>query len=764
LQIPSYNDTAQSPSLSLELSWTLSEDESPFDDDSFQSLNSKGRDTRFQDRDPSRLNAEIETLLTQKLDLTDKHNKLSDQVELKEFRLTQLDQDLVRQRSELQEDIEKQQRKRNELEQEVRQMKLRLHLLSSDLKDDSVGQPQNFSSILRSLSADHAEDYSKGDVEMLTMRNGPQSSSNGMNERITPERLTYLESVEKLLNEEKSQRSQLESQCHSLERGMASTFIEKERMAHLETVEKSLTSEEARRSQLETRCLSLEKEMESLVLVQGQLAHFERVELNLTEEKTRRSELEARCLLLEQEVESTATQKEKAAFLKIYEDSLNQEQEFKSIASDMERLAHLKSIEKLLHDEKAQRSQLESRCQSLLEQEMKSCVLKKEELDRLDSVEKDLTEEKCRRSQLESRYQSLYSELKTITQEKGELVLQRETFLAEIQSLKGEIDSIREQASDSDSNEESSEKEKTEPSQYQKDSGSTVETAPVDQRQKDTVSTTSSADKENASATAEREKIRSHAEQMLSWADQAIKKRRGSLTQSVCSSIASSIGTEFRPAPVQPAPVRAPQPSAVLKTGKPPKMPPKPKPQGEQQPQIVISNLGNMDQIAGCTCETSAFSGNAEHVEFYLPKLGVACTCGFKKEPELAEQGNPCALEHILRPWQVEFLASLGIKEAVDFVHAYKNRGSGLAKEMRRWRRGKKLVSVKTKSCSIALHIWSRTCKSVSKAVQVQKASGVERLHRPDFMDVTIASDHGTVSTLGLGSVHNFDIASEVEL
>jgi hypothetical protein len=695
--------------------------------------------------------------LTQKLDLTDKHIQLSDQVELKEFQLSQLDQDLVRQKSELQEEVEKQHRKRDELEQEVRQMKLRIHLLSSDLKDDSTGQ-QNFSSILRSLSADHSE-HSQGDVEMHTM----SESSNGTSERITTERLTYLESVEKLLNEEKSQRSQLENRCHLLEQEMESTVIEKERLAHLETVEESLTSEEARRSQLETRCLSLEKEMESNTLAQGQLAHLESVELALTEERTRRSELEFRCQSLEQELKSIAEDKEQSAHLKLAEERLNEEkdqlnqletaeQEIKSIASDNERLAHLEFVGKLLNDERAQRSQLESRCQSL-EQEMKSSAITKEqELDRLDNVEKDLTEEKCLRSQLESRYQSLDHELKSIAREKGELSLQKETLLAEIKSLKAEIVSIREQVSDSDSNEEPSspsESAKTESSQDQKGGSLTVKTTSVDQRKKDTGN--ANAGKENASATAEREKkIRLHAEQMLSWADQAIEKRRGSM-QSVCSSVASSIGTEFRPTPVQPAPaVRAPQPSAALKSGKPPKMPPRPKPQGEQQ--IVISNLENMDQIAGCTCETSAFSGNTEHVDFYLPKLGVACTCGKEKEPELAEGDNPCALEHILRPWQAAFLASLGIKEAVDFVHAYNNRGNALAKDMRRWRRVKCLVSVKTKSCSIALHIWSRTCKSVVKAVQVQKANGVERLRRPDFMDVTIASDSCSVSTLGLGS------------
>lgn len=762
----SYNETALSPTLSLNLSLSASEDESVADDDSYQSLNSKGRDTRYQDQETSRLNIEIETLLTKKLDLADKLVELSDQVVLKETRSSQLDQDLVRQQSDLQEEIEKQERKRDELEHEVDQMKLRIHLLSSDLKDDSSGQ-HNFSSILRSLSADHSED-SQGEVEMRTIRDVPQMS-NGMNARITMERLAHLENIEKELNEEKTRGSQLETRCQSLEQEIESIVVEKERLAHLESVEQGLIAEKAQRSQLETRCQSLEKEVKSIAIAQEQLAHLESVEKELTEEKGRRSKLETRCQSLEQEINCIAIGKEQfSAAIKQEQDAEKWqasqletkfqtiEQEAKSIASDEERLAHHESVEKgLPNEEKAQQGQLETRSQSPLEQEHESIVLEaKELLDSLESVETHLTGEKDRKSQLETRCQSLEHELKSIAQEKGELSLQNETLLAEVQSLKSEMDSIREVASDTDSNEEPSEAEKSESLNEQKRGYLIVPTVSGDKQQLNTANT----NKENAhaSATAEREKIRSHAEQMLSWAEKAIE-RRGS-SRSVCSSVGSSIGTEFKPVPVQPAPVRG-----QLNVGKPPKMPPKPRVQVDQQ-QIVISNLGKMDTIVGCTCETSAFSGNSEHTEFYLPKLGVACSCGKKKEPEPAEGSNPCALDNILRQWQVDFLASIGVKDAVEFVHAYNNRGYALAKEMRRWRRGKNMVSVKTKSCNIALHIWSRTCKSVVKAVQVQKANGVKRPRRPDFMDITLSSDNGSVSTMGLGSVNNFDSASEVEL
>jgi hypothetical protein len=153
-----------------------------------------------------------------------------------------------------------------------------------------------------------------------------------------------------------------------------------------------------------------------------------------------------------------------------------------------------------------------------------------------------------------------------------------------------------------------------------------------------------------------------------------------------------------------------------------------------------------------CTCHDSLFSGNAEHVEFYLPKLGMACGCGHYKEESPSEIGeDPTVLAHILRPWQVEFLSTLNLRTGIDLVHAYNQRGNELAKEMRKWRKEKKLPSVKTKSCHVALHIWSRTCKAVVRSVRKQRAQGAKVFKRPEFLE--LSTDVRTISTLGYGSI-----------
>jgi hypothetical protein len=169
--------------------------------------------------------------------------------------------------------------------------------------------------------------------------------------------------------------------------------------------------------------------------------------------------------------------------------------------------------------------------------------------------------------------------------------------------------------------------------------------------------------------------------------------------------------------------------------------------------------ISNMNDATRCTCEAAMFSSNLEHVDFYLPILGVSCTCGKQKQPQQPEQSvsaplDPCALEFILRPWQVEFLNSVGITGAVEFVHAFTQRGAVLATQMRKWRRQKGMLSVKTKSCRVALHIWHRTCKSVIRYVREQQARGVTELQRPDFLEITIHDD-ATISTLGGGSACN---------
>jgi len=172
---------------------------------------------------------------------------------------------------------------------------------------------------------------------------------------------------------------------------------------------------------------------------------------------------------------------------------------------------------------------------------------------------------------------------------------------------------------------------------------------------------------------------------------------------------------------------------------------------------IVISNI---DEAGKCRCEESMFGGNAEHVEFYLPQLGVSCTCGRSNAVAstaefFVKTSDMYALGNILRPWQVEFLASRGIHGAVEFVHIFKQRGHLLAKDLRRWRKEKRLPTVRTKACRVALHIWHRTCKSVIKYAREQEMRGTQKPQKPDFLQVSFTGDMNSVSTLGIGSVFN---------
>ncbi|CAB9506025.1 Kinesin-like protein [Seminavis robusta] len=231
--------------------------------------------------------------------------------------------------------------------------------------------------------------------------------------------------------------------------------------------------------------------------------------------------------------------------------------------------------------------------------------------------------------------------------------------------------------------------------------------------------------------------IRIKAQRMLQLADAAIVANDVKST-STCSSAAS----QFRP-------------RASAESGKD---------AGTSQPMdkvlqpvssansVEITNLNAVfDNTRQCTCASAMFAQNAEHVEFYLPKIVVGCTCG--KQPKKVEDDrlNPCALDSILRPWQVAFLASQGITDAVGLVHAGSHRGSALAKEMRKWRSQQGLPSIRTGSCSVALHIWERTCRQILSSVRKQKAQGVLVPKRPEFLELNTSEHENNTAVSSLG-------------
>ena len=242
----------------------------------------------------------------------------------------------------------------------------------------------------------------------------------------------------------------------------------------------------------------------------------------------------------------------------------------------------------------------------------------------------------------------------------------------------------------------------------------------------------------NDNISSDHEKIRSHAERLLNWADEAIDRNRNSNdVDQTCSGSSSttSDGTDLRPL--------RPSENSTCPIFRARNM------AEDMENQFYISNMKNMEttpSMNGCPCEESVFSKQPEVIDFYLPKLGLCCSCGRKDTVQLIGS-DPCRIENILRDWQVQFCITNKIETAVDLIHAFTQNSNQLAKQMRVWRKGKGMRAVKTKSCSIALRIWARTCKTVIKTMQNQKDKG--KISRPEFLDVALSSDTFSVSTLG---------------
>jgi len=459
------------------------------------------------------------------------------------------------------------------------------------------------------------------------------------------------------------------------------------------------------------------------------------------------------------------------------------------LSSATTRTAELENIEKVLRKQvdelyKDQMHEREYRAQSLKDLE----ALMRE----TDKLKKERDEARIGAAFCQKEIDSLLEETETLKKERGEarreaFIREEEkvTLMAETVMLKKERDEARIKAAvhqdRKDELEESgrgrddlitelrqelSESQHT-LTKHQRSQYAPSVAAPVTRDLKDTASVTS--DSVNSALTddpvfafrkgettdqnsSSYKDIRVHAAKMLFYANQAIEKGRSS--RSVASSVGSSIATEFKPdlRDIQIS-VKA---SAVSASGKPPRAS---KP-GDTENQVVISNMDHVATSTNvCACQNSMFSGNAAHAEFYLPKLGMACACGKRKqETSTLDGGDPTSLSNILRPWQVEFLATLNIQNGVELVHAYNQRGGELSTAMRTWRKEQKLPSIKTKSCHVALHIWMRTSKAVVRSVRKQRAEGAKIFKKPEFLEVS--SDTRTISTLGYGSV--IDLKSEM--
>jgi hypothetical protein len=130
-----------------------------------------------------------------------------------------------------------------------------------------------------------------------------------------------------------------------------------------------------------------------------------------------------------------------------------------------------------------------------------------------------------------------------------------------------------------------------------------------------------------------------------------------------------------------------------------------------------------------CECSQSVFSGNDDFISFFLPQMGMACSCG-RQRRGLIKPKDPTAIENVLRPWQCDFLQSFGIHRGEQLVKARHRSGDILAQALRQWRKKYDMVPFKTSSCGMAIHIWAKTCKTYVRSIRKQMQDGNEILER----------------------------------
>ena len=297
----------------------------------------------------------------------------------------------------------------------------------------------------------------------------------------------------------------------------------------------------------------------------------------------------------------------------------------------------------------------------------------------------------------------------------------------------------------------------------------------------------------------EHRKIRIHAAKMLWFANKSVEKQHKFGDMSVVSSIASNQSMESTKyldsadnsiASIESSYTKSSKKSmskklktklGLSKGGKkskvsnklPPSGMPKPSgilPRDSQQAKITMDGLiagAAMAQAIGeemgneiCTCTSPVFGENAKEMEFYLPKISdSACTCGKGVPEDLSIKGGDYfALENILRPWQVEFLATVGIKSAKELISVSEARKGSIYSAMKRYR--KRIAAdagkpVKTQHCAVALHIWIKTCKTALK--NEFEGTGPDL---PCFLDISVCSrGDESVSTIGNGSVNSVNLS-----
>ena len=238
----------------------------------------------------------------------------------------------------------------------------------------------------------------------------------------------------------------------------------------------------------------------------------------------------------------------------------------------------------------------------------------------------------------------------------------------------------------------------------------------------------------SSSLTSDQRAIRAHAQKLLLWADKAVGHHSSDLSVSIQDE-KENMGNRMTGAfPTFRTPDKRRSTGSAVYSLR------------------TISNDSSFSKCTesekGCSCKNSIFSGNKEHSEFFLPKLGLACSCGFEKERKKSE--DPTALKSFLRSWQVKYLKSIGIGSAFDLVAQFENEGKQMARAMKLWRHSKRMKPARTKSCMVALQIWSKTAKTMLTSHQ-RNQHAIQRSNKstkPSFLEITAGDDDVSIMSL----------------
>ena len=148
--------------------------------------------------------------------------------------------------------------------------------------------------------------------------------------------------------------------------------------------------------------------------------------------------------------------------------------------------------------------------------------------------------------------------------------------------------------------------------------------------------------------------------------------------------------------------------------------------------EIVAGDRNTTNEHQKCQCIGSIFGGDNELMSFFLPQMGMACTCGRQIQMEgLTKPGDPTAIDNVLRPWQVQFLKSFGIHHGDQLVKTWNRSGDILARALRQWRKKEEMATFKTSSCAMAIQLWAKCCKIYVRSVRQQLRTGTTHLERP---------------------------------